>query len=136
MPKKEGAKTGEQIRSTDVICTAIRNSQGFLSVAAESMNVSLRSVQRWVVEIPEVASALADTKEKLIDVVEAALLTKIKKGDTACTIFFLKTQAKRRGYVERVETRDVTDDLSDTDLIRTAKELLESLGQETEGESD
>ncbi len=43
-----------------------------------------------------------------LDFAEDALIKRIKKGDTIATIFYLKTQGKKRGYIERQEL-DVSD---------------------------
>ena len=39
----------------------------------------------------------------MIDFAESSLYKQIKDGNTSATIFFLKTQAKRRGYIEKQE---------------------------------
>lgn len=45
-----------------------------------------------------------DVHEVVIDVVEGHLHNQIKADNHISTIFFLKTRAKHRGYVERLET--------------------------------
>jgi hypothetical protein len=44
-----------------------------------------------------------DAREKMIDNVESALYSQALAGNTVAMIFFLKTQGKKRGYVERQE---------------------------------
>jgi hypothetical protein len=39
----------------------------------------------------------------MIDDAESEIYKQFKKGNTAALIFFLKTQGKQRGYVERQE---------------------------------
>ena len=43
------------------------------------------------------------SREKMIDNVESALYSQALAGNTTAMIFFLKTQGKKRGYVERQE---------------------------------
>ena len=49
--------------------------------------------RQWIAELPEIA----------IDFAENALYQQIHKGNITAIIFYLKTKAKRRGYVERHE---------------------------------
>lgn len=44
-----------------------------------------------------------ESREKMIDNVESALYSQALAGNTTAMIFFLKTQGKSRGYVERQE---------------------------------
>jgi hypothetical protein len=44
-----------------------------------------------------------DAREKMVDNVESSLYQQALAGNTTAMIFFLKTQGKKRGYVERSE---------------------------------
>jgi hypothetical protein len=59
----------------------------------------------WTRNDPEFKQALVDAnpRELYKDFIEAALVKKIKQGDTASIIFASKTQLKDRGYIERTE---------------------------------
>jgi len=50
-----------------------------------------------------VKAAYEEANERTIDMVEGQLLTQIKRGNITAIIFFLKTKAKHRGYIERHE---------------------------------
>jgi hypothetical protein len=62
---------------------------------------------RWLESDPEYAAAVDAIKESLIDRAEGVLHGLISEGNVPAVLFFLKTQGKKRGYVERTET-DVT----------------------------
>ena len=62
---------------------------------------------RWLESDPEYAAAVDAIKESLIDRAEGVLHSLIGEGNVPAVLFFLKTQGKRRGYIERTET-DVT----------------------------
>ena len=46
---------------------------------------------------------MKEQRETMLDLTEGVLFTKIMAGEPWAVCFFLKTQAKDRGYVERVE---------------------------------
>ena len=51
----------------------------------------------------EFKEKIDDIKNIALDFVESKLIGKIKEGDIVAILFYLKTQGKKRGYVERVE---------------------------------
>ena len=85
------------------IIEAIHESHGLLTLAAKRCGLGYHTVQRYVADFPSVAQAVVDAKETMLDFAEGKLYTKIKEGDNTCLIFYLKTQGKARGYIERHE---------------------------------
>ena len=53
-------------------------------------------------DIPALITALTEARETMLDTAESVLYSKILAGDITALIFFLKTQGKSRGYIERV----------------------------------
>jgi hypothetical protein len=86
---------------------AIKKGKGILSAAATVLGCARQTVAVYIERYPTVAAAHKEAKEATIDFVESRLLKNIDNGDTTAMIFYLKTQGKGRGYVERQEV-DVT----------------------------
>ncbi len=75
----------------------------------------------WLKNDEEFVIAVMNVNESNTDMVESALLDNIMKGDTTSIIFYLKTRAKDRGYVERQEYVDRTNYVeSFSDLVKAA----------------
>ena len=85
------------------IIKALQETNGLLTMAASKSGIGYRTVCRYVAEYPSVKEAAHDAKETLLDFAEGKLYQKIKAGDNTAIIFFLKTQGKARGYIERHE---------------------------------
>ncbi len=85
------------------IIQAIRDAQGILAVAARKLQCDRNTIYNRMREEPEIEAAYKEANESTIDFVETKLIDRINKGDTTAIIFFLKTKAKARGYVERME---------------------------------
>ncbi|MBU0778211.1 hypothetical protein KKF82_08125 [Patescibacteria group bacterium] len=85
------------------IIKAIGESNGLLTLAAKKANVGLTTVYRYANEYPSVKQASVEAKETMLDFAEGKLYSKIKAGDNTAIIFYLKTQGKARGYIERQE---------------------------------
>jgi len=97
---------------------ALEKSLGIVSTACNSVGISRQTHYRWLSEDPEYKQQVEDISEMAIDFVESKLHEKINgvailskddenvyhqpPSDTAI-IFFLKTKAKKRGYIERTE---------------------------------
>lgn len=82
---------------------AIKDTNGFISQAAKRLGISRVQLYRIVNSHPTVKEALDDAREDMKDFAEAQLFKNIKEGKEASVFFFLKTQAKDRGYVEKIE---------------------------------
>ena len=80
---------------------AINEAQGFVSKAAEIAGVSRATFYNYLKKYSTVKQALEDVREKRHDFVEIQLMKGIKEGNITAIIFYLKTQCKSRGYVER-----------------------------------
>ena len=82
---------------------ALKSALGIVSIACKNCDVDRGTHYDWLRADPSYASAVSDLENVVLDFGESALHKLIKEGDTAATIFFLKTKGKKRGYVERSE---------------------------------
>jgi len=89
------------ITSAKQIIDQIEGSGGFITTIANRLGVARQTVYKALERYPTAKEAIADEKDKLIDMAEGAMMQKIKAGDNTMIIFFLKTQAKGRGYIEK-----------------------------------
>jgi len=82
----------------------IAEKRGNLSAVARSFGKS----RTWLYnalndKYPDLWDIVTEARESLIDDAESELQKQMFKGNIAALIFFLKTQGKGRGYVERQE---------------------------------
>ena len=76
--------------------------------------------RHWVSQIDEIT----------VDFAETSLLKQIREGNTTATIFFLKTKAKHRGYIERSEVHSTIQGLTpDTFIEAWAKAREDDEGE-------
>ncbi len=80
---------------------AFRKSAGILKPACDALNIDRKTIWRWRQNDPKFDEACRECHEIAIDFAESALLKNIQNGDTTAIIFYLKTQGKNRGYVEK-----------------------------------
>lgn len=80
---------------------ALRQSLGIVTTACERAGVSRATHYRWLTEDPKYKEAVSDLGEVAVDFAESSLFEQIRKHEAAATIFFLKTKARHRGYIER-----------------------------------
>ena len=85
------------------IIDAIRESSGLLTLAAKKADVTYKTVWQYTQDFPSVKQAVEEAKEKMLDFAEGKRYEKITEGDNTAIIFYLKTQGKKRGYIERQE---------------------------------
>lgn len=82
---------------------ALTASLGIVTTACRKANVARTSHYRWLENDPEYKDQVEDIQQQAIDFVESQLHQRIAEGNPACTIFYMKTKGKSRGYVERQE---------------------------------
>lgn len=94
------AKT-EQFTAQEMI-DALTATRGMITLAAQKLDCAPNTVRRYIREYKSVAEAQRTNRDKMTDAVELKLYDKMMSGDTTAIIFYLKTQARDRGYVEKI----------------------------------
>jgi hypothetical protein len=89
--------------SAEQVIAKIHDLHGNVSSVARFFKLSRQTMHKYINDKPSVKAALEESREKMIDNVESALYSQALAGNTTAMIFFLKTQGKSRGYVERNE---------------------------------
>lgn len=139
--------------SEEEIREAILDAGGNLSEAARRCGMSRRGLVYRLDQTPDLWRVRDEARESQKDKAESALMSAIERGEAWAVCFFLKCQAKDRGYMERPQIevdvssttvtvsatiRDVVDELQrDPDWIRYVRarakdchaELLRNGGQ-------
>ena len=87
------------------VAEALTEAKGFTTHAARRLGCTARTVQNYMKRHSTVRQARDEAKESLKDHTEIKLVEAINEGNMTAIIFFLKTQAKDRGYVERQEIK-------------------------------
>ena len=76
---------------------------GNVSASCKALGITRKTHYNWLQSDEEYKELDSDIKESVVDFAESKLVENIKKGKETSLIFFLKTQGKERGYVERTE---------------------------------
>ena len=88
--------------SAEKVTAQLVKSKGNISKAARQLHVSRMWLHTFINDHEDVSAELSQVREHVLDDAETMLQTRMKNSDTLL-IFFLKTQGKARGYVERTE---------------------------------
>ena len=88
---------------TSQVIKAIRDTKGLVSLAALKLGCDPDTVRSYAKRYPTVAVALKEERSRMTDVAELALYDRILAGDGWAVCFYLKTQGRDRGYIERHE---------------------------------
>ena len=99
-PLKKG--NGNGMKAADMIA-AIQEAQGFVTKAADLLGCSRNKFYTYLKNYPTVQEVLSETREKRHEYVESKLMKAIQNDNLTAIIFYLKTQGKHLGYVERQE---------------------------------
>ena len=94
-------------KDRDKFLTILTKQGGNVAGACRSMNINRRTYYNWMDKYEDFKAMVEDITEALIDDAESQLQTLISSGNVVAILFYLKTRAKSRGYVERQE-QDIT----------------------------
>ncbi len=89
--------------TAEEVSQAIIKAKGILSVAADLLGCSRRTIYNYIQKYKTVKDVAEDQKEKTTDWVFNKLLMAIKKDNLTAIMFYLKTVGKDRGFTERFE---------------------------------
>ena len=89
--------------TTEQVIEQIEKHSGNLTMAAKALGVDRTTIYKMMARKPTIKHALDNARDVMIDNVESVLYKKALEGEAWAVCFFLKTQAKHRGYVERAE---------------------------------
>lgn len=79
---------------------ALESCLGLVTHACKKAGISRVTHYKWLNEDEEYRLACEQVGEIVIDMAESSLYKQIDQGNTAATIFYLKTRGKKRGYQE------------------------------------
>lgn len=82
---------------------ALEEHLGIVSSAAKVVGIARSTHYNWLDSDEVYKQAVSDISEASLDFAESILFQLMKDKDTTAVIFYLKTKAKKRGYVERQE---------------------------------
>lgn len=139
MPKKPIGDSLNTAHQKNAVIDALEQSLGVVTRACKIANVGRRTFYEWMGKDPDFAQRVREVENIALDFVESQLFKQIKEGNTAATIFYLKTKGKKRGYVEKqninVNVGTGIGDLPDADLEERVLQLTQTNLIEIPGES-
>lgn len=100
MPRKN--KTEQHKKA---LLEALEKSLGVVTTACKLVGIGRTTFYTYYNEDAAFKAQVDDIGEVAIDFAESQLHKQIREGSTAATIFYLKTKAKHRGYIERAEVK-------------------------------
>ena len=95
--------TNKSLQYKKELLKAMEQCHGIVSDACKSVGISRVTYYKYYSDDKEFKESIDEIEGTVLDFVEGELFKKIKGGDTACIIFYLKTKGKKRGYIERQE---------------------------------
>jgi hypothetical protein len=98
--KKEQSRTAMQKVS---MLEALEKSLGVVTMACRLVGIDRSTHYAWIKEDAEYKQKCDELRNVALDFAESQLHGRIKNNDTSAIIFYLKTQGKNRGYIEKSE---------------------------------
>jgi hypothetical protein len=101
---------------------ALEQSLGVVTTACKVVGVSRETHYRWLKEDEEYKEKVDALIDVALDFAESQLHKQIRDGNSTATIFYLKTKGKNRGYIERQEVQQTTENLFNVRILGDSNE--------------
>lgn len=109
-PPKGTKQKGRGYLTIAQIETALRQTGGFVSYAAKKLDCTHQNVRKRIDASPYLQEVQDSIHEQYLDLTEHSLIKQIKEENLGAIIFYLKCQGKKRGYVERAQDAELTEE--------------------------
>lgn len=103
------AKKARRLNQTMVI-DALHETKGAVYLAATRLSCSHQAVYDWINKSPAIADIKAYYDGELVDIAEMRTREAVIEGEPWAVKMVLMTKGKGRGWVERTEISNATDD--------------------------
>lgn len=94
MPQVKGARA----YTIEQVAGSLQRAKGLITLAAADLKADYKTVKRMVNESATLQKVQADCKQQMGDFTEGKLFEAIGRGEPWAVQFYLRTQAKDRGY--------------------------------------
>ena len=96
-----------QVVKKKMFIDILEKNLGVLTPTFKEVGIHHQTYYNWLEKDPKFKADVENIKEVAVDYVESALYKNIAGGNVTAQIFYLKTKARHRGYIERTEN-DIT----------------------------
>ena len=100
MAKSQLTKTDNH---KEAMIVALTKSLGVVSTACKSVGIARETHYEWMKNDEDFKAKVLDVKDIAIDYVESQMFSAIGNGDSSLIKYYLSTQGKVRGYIEKTE---------------------------------
>ena len=111
--------------SVEGVAAQVRRLRGNYAAVARYFGVTRRAVAKYVRAHSSLWDVAEDAREAELDEAEDSLGEAVRRGEGWAVCFLLKTRGRSRGYVERLEVREVTDE----DIDKAIADELQTLAR-------
>ena len=115
---------------------ALRAAYGNVTVAAGKLGVDRVTIYNYIKRYPDLEDVLDDARRGLVVLAEVAIGQMITEKQPAAVIFTLKTQGRSRGWIERIETHEVTSAEIDAEIERELARMGHSRKAKVSGNAE
>lgn len=105
---KQKGGTGNAVLTEETVLPLVSKFMGNMAAIATSMRVSRQAVHKFANGNEAVKEAIAAEKERVKDLIENSLVNRAIAGESWAVCFYLKCQARDRGYIERLDVDATT----------------------------